>query len=119
MPIEIFFIWYLVFLCAVSVYHLFKKTNTEKLQEAIDDCKEGRTTPYKTIQQRWREEAKWEKKHPVQTFFKDCYWYVRRGVITVFEFPMISTVNARGAHKELIVVGQMRILGISNIIWLR
>ena len=68
------------------IYHHYTRFDA-LLKRSIDDCKEGRTTPYKTIQQRWREEAKWEKKHPVQTFFKDCYWYVRRGVIAVFEFP--------------------------------
>lgn len=56
------------------------KKESEGLKQGLKDLKEGRTISFKTTMEKFKEEDRWEKSHPVLAKFKYVWWWIRYGI---------------------------------------
>src|SRR5271154_2774894 len=70
------------------IYSIGKPSNFSKdLNKSIQEVKEGKTTPYKDILELFKQEDEYDKAHPIQAFFKDTYYTIRRFIVEIPEIP--------------------------------
>ena len=76
---------------AWTVYSIFgsRYRFDQKLKKAVQECKEGKTTPFKRSDffSRFKAKRKWEKDHPYQAFVKKAYRRVRAFIYNLPELP--------------------------------
>lgn len=75
-----------------------KNSKIRNLKKGLKDIKKGRVTPMEKVFKKWKNEKKWEKKHPILTKFKRIWWWLRYGIKNKIEnTPLrIKTFIQRG-----------------------